>query len=159
MSEFGEIPQEARDFKAPEDKPVDNRSSFEKIRAQLVNESKPGQINPDQIKEQAIEKLFTSGKWDWVSEVPNFEQDGRAIMTNLSRTYNKNNGVITAVTPEGSKMVAPFDSDLEASLLAAGFEMNSAMVVPYSNEGPKHPAAQERWKNLQEEHKRSESNK
>jgi hypothetical protein len=139
--------------------PEDARSIFEKMRAKAVDEAGKGRVLKDsdfKIAKEKVTKEFFNQGWEWVADAPKFEHDGRAITTDIPETYNKNNGVITAVDSEGKKFAAPFSSDMEKSLEAAGFHKNEKMSVPYSNEGPKHPNAQERWNKLWQEHNKKE---
>lgn len=160
--------------KAGQGQPEDARSTFEKMKSQAIDQASRrkmetgntaqekvmGDKDFEYANKKAINEFFNhSDRWEWVADAPNFEKDGRAITSDIRQTYNKNNGVITAVDLEGHKFAAPFDSDLEQSLLAAGFQINEKMSVPYSNEGPKHPNVKERWEQLWQAHNRREARK
>lgn len=103
-------------------------------------------------REDRERALFQQG-WDRFYP-PTEDEEGRAITTDIRSTYNKNNGVITAVNSEGAKFVAPFSPDLEKNLRDVGFGLNEKMNVPYSNQGPDHPEAKARWAKLWENHNR-----
>lgn len=154
--------------------PEDARSTFEKMKAQAVDqafrrkmetgktaqEKMMGDKDFEYANKKAVENFFQqSDRWEWIADAPKFEKDGRAITSDIRQTYNKNNGVITAVDLEGRKFAAPFDSDMEESLRAAGFELNDKMSVPYSNEEPTHPNIKERWNRLWQAHNQRETRK
>jgi hypothetical protein len=138
MSQLDQSPKDRAamaDWRAPSsEKPASHDSDMTRINRE---------------REEIERKMFSSGNWERFYE-PDSDAQGRAIVPDRAKTWNKNGYTLAAQSSRGEKYVTPWEQERENELTAIGFEKNEKMGVPYSTEMPADPNIRVRWQKLLE---------